>query len=239
MGFRSRMSASFRKPRNGLACFLAFFPLFMCHGQTYLGFGTGVAINKLSHSGGNVEFAYRSGLMANVYVAKQIGRRTAIVLEGGFVQKGYGKRAKHSPNIREETVNDYLVFSPAFRLYGIRYKCLSGFAEAGPYTGYWLNTKTTGRYPNVLSVVHGDDGLYYSPIVEATARNDFDKRRDNRFDVGVTLAVGSSVRLGRSLLEAKIGYAASLIGQQKRYMREQEKKTNRSFSFGICYAFMI
>jgi len=233
------MSASFRKPGNGLACFLAFCLFLPCHGQTYLGFGTGVAINKLFQSGGNVDFAYRAGFMANVHVAKQIGRRTVFVLEGGFVQKGYGKRAKHSPTIREETVNDYLVFSPAFRLYGIRLKRLSGFAEAGPYTGYWLNTKTTGRYPNVLSVVHGDDGRYYSPIVEATARNDFDKRRDNRFDAGATLAVGSVVHLGRSLLEAKIGYAVSLIGQQKKHMQAQEKKTNRSFSFGICYAFMI
>jgi len=233
------MSESFGKPGNGLACFLAFFLFLPCHGQTYLGFGTGVAINKLFRPGDNVAFAYRTGLMANVHVAKQMGQRTALVLEGGLVRKAYGKRAKHSPNIREETVNDYLVFSPALRLYGIRHKRLSGFAETGPYIGYWLNTETTGRYPIALSVMPGDDGRYYSPIVEATARNDFDKRRDNRFDAGAALAVGSSVHFGRSLLEAKIGCAVSLIDQQKKHMRAQEKKTNRSFSFGICYALMI
>jgi|GEM_PF-4417438 len=233
------MSASIKKPGNGLACFLAFFPLFLCHGQTYLGFGTGLVINKLSQPSGNVDFAYRPGFMANAQVAKQIGRRSAFVLEGGFVRKRYGKRARHSPDIREETENDYLDLSPKFRLSVFRYNRSSVFLENGAFIGYWLNTKTTGRYPNVLSVVQGDDGLYYSPIVEATVRNDFDRRRDSRLDAGLTFAVGRSLRMNRSVLETKIGYAVSLLDQQKRYMRAQEKKTNRSFSFGVCYAFMI
>lgn len=210
-----------------------------CYGQSFLGFGGGISINRLSESSKNIDVNYKPGRLMNLTFSHQLNKKLALVFEPFLIQKNYEKEGIDKMSSREIITNEYLQFSGKFRFFGFQTGKNAFFIESGPYFGYWLSSKIKGEYPNLLSVQFNDTNHNYVTTQTIHTKNNFNKLKDNRWDYGLDVAIGDRFFIKRSEFEFKIIYSQSVQDQQKSYMLRQATKLNQSFNFVFIYGFSL
>lgn len=130
--------------------------------------------------------------------------------------------------------NSYLNF-PIFARFSFGGAKLRGYVLAGGFLGAWVSSEVEGyqmRYfqqdENSFSDYHFDEKV------------PFDSRRDNRFDAGLSGALGIEYQFAKRFsVFAEARYLYSLTDMQKKYMLKQPTKHNSTFAFQIGFMYAI
>ena len=132
-----------------------------------------------------------------------------------------------------ETLNNYIQL-PVMASFSFGNQKLRGFLNVGVYGGYWINSYYLGGQQFVTS------GTTITGII----KNDFDEKRDQRFDYGLVGGIGIEWRFkflkknwAWQIVEARYYYSTKSI--QKDYMRIQDPRYNTTLALqsGLCYYF--
>lgn len=131
--------------------------------------------------------------------------------------------------------NGYLNI-PVYARFSFGSPKLRGYILAGGFIGAWLE-----------SYVEGNQYRYFQPDSYINYGNyhfdekvPFDSRRDNRFDAGVSGAIGVEYQFVKRFSVFVEGrYLYSLTDMQKEYMLKQPTKHNSTFAFQIGCMYTI
>lgn len=108
-----------------------------------------------------------------------------------------------------------------------------GYVLAGGFLGAWLDSYVEGNQMSYFQT----EGLSYSDY-HFDEKVPFDSRRDNRFDAGLSGAIGVEYQFAKRFsVFAEGRYLYSLTDMQKEYMLKQPTKHNSTFAFqvGVMY----
>lgn len=110
-----------------------------------------------------------------------------------------------------------------------------GYLLAGGFLGAWLDSYVEGNQMRYFQT----DGLSYSDY-HFDEKVPFDSRRDNRFDAGLSGAIGVEYQFAKRFSVFVEGrYLYSLTDLQKEYMLKQPSKHNSTFAFQIGFMYTI
>lgn len=113
---------------------------------------------------------------------------------------------------------------------------LRGYLLAGGFVGAWVESEVEGyQYRYFSQDPYVDYGNYH--FDESVP---FDSRRDNRFDAGVSGAIGVEYQFAKRFSVFVEGrYLYSLTDMQKKYMLKQPTKHNSTFAVQIGFMYSI
>ena len=167
--------------------------------QWQVGLTAGYSLNAMST---DTRYAYdlnyesRGGVAIGIPVAYSFNDWFALRADAQFVQKNFKMhRSGVFEGFRYKQLNSYFSL-PVVAQFSFGGKRLRGFVNGGGYLGYWLSAHRKGITCNIDET--GEDNGYYlndKNIVAYSEKVDFDSRRDNRFDAGVTAGAGVEYRL--------------------------------------------
>lgn len=113
---------------------------------------------------------------------------------------------------------------------------LRGYLLAGGFIGAWLDSYVEG---NQMRYFDASDSSPYDNY-HFDEKVPFDSRRDNRFDAGVSGAIGVEYQFAKRFsVFAEGRYLYSLTDMQKNYMMRQPSKHNSTFAFQIGFMYTI
>ena len=166
-----------------------------------------------------VRYDFRNwfGLQAEVsYLAKNYSMYRSGIYEGNYYSY----------------TNSYLNF-PIFARFSFGGAKLRGYVLAGGFLGAWTSSEIEGNQMQVFQ----ENGLSYSDY-HFDEDVPFDSRRDNRFDAGLSGALGIEYQFAKRFsVFAEARYLYSLTDMQKNYMINRPSKHNSTFAFqvGVMY----
>lgn len=113
---------------------------------------------------------------------------------------------------------------------------LRGYVLAGGFIGAWVESDVEGnQYRYFSQDPYVDYGNYHFD-----EKVPFDSRRDNRFDAGVSGAIGIEYQFVKRFSVFVEGrYLYSLTDMQKKYMLKQPTKHNSTFALQIGFMYSI
>ena len=130
--------------------------------------------------------------------------------------------------------NSYLNI-PIYARFSFGGSKVRGYLLAGGFLGAWFESYVEGyqmRYFETEGLIYS--GYYFDEKVS------FDSRRDNRFDAGVSGAIGVEYQFAKRFsVFAEGRYLYSLTDMQKKYMLKQPTKHNSTFAFQIGFMYTI
>lgn len=113
-----------------------------------------------------------------------------------------------------------------------------GYALAGAYIGAWLNSHIKGAQMRYFDQAEEPDEFYSG--YKFDEKYEFDSRRDNRFDAGITAGLGVQYAINsRFGVFAEVRYSYGLTDTQKDYMRHRFPRYNNTLALqiGATYTF--
>lgn len=167
--------------------------------QWQVGLTAGYSVNSLST---DVRYAYdlnyeaRGGFAIGVPVVYAFNDWFALRADAQFVQKNYKMhRSGFFEGLFYKKSNNYLSL-PVVAQFSFGGTNLRGFVNGGGYVGYWLSSREKGVTNNIdESVLEERSYLNDVNAVAYDEKVEFDSRRDNRFDAGLTAGAGVEYRL--------------------------------------------
>ena len=159
------------------------------------------------------------GLQAEVsYLAKNYSMYRSDIYEGNYYNY----------------TNSYINI-PLFARFSFGGAKVRGYVLVGGFLGTWIDSYVEG---NQMRYFHPEDplnsGYHFDEKVP------FDSRRDNRFDAGVSGAIGVEYQLAKRFSVFVEGrYLYSLSDMQKEYMLKQPSKHNSTFAFQLGFMYTI
>lgn len=159
------------------------------------------------------------GLQAEVsYLAKNYSMYRSDIYEGNYYNY----------------TNSYLNI-PIYARFSFGGSKLRGYLLAGGFLGAWLDIYVEGNQMRYFQA----DGQSYSDH-HFDEKVPFDSRRDNRFDAGLSGAIGVEYQFAKRFsVFAEGRYLYSLTDMQKEYMLKQPSKHNSTFAFQIGFMYTI
>lgn len=128
--------------------------------------------------------------------------------------------------------NSYLNI-PIYARFSFGGSKVRGYLLAGGFLGVWLDSNVEG---NQMRYFQPDNQSYSDYHFDEKVP--FDSRRDNRFDAGLSGAIGVEYQFAKRFsVFAEGRYLYSLTDMQKEYMLKQPTKHNSTFAFqvGVMY----
>lgn len=124
---------------------------------------------------------------------------------------------------------------PIFARFSFGGTKLRGYVLAGGFVGAWISSEVVGNQMRYFMT----EGYPYSDYhFDETVP--FDSRRDNRFDAGLSGAIGIEYQFAKRFsVFAEGRYLYSLTDMQKDYMRRRPSKHNSAFAFQIGFMYTI
>lgn len=157
------------------------------------------------------------GLQAEVsYLAKDYSMYRSEIYEGNYY------------NYTNSFIN-----IPIYARFSFGGSKVRGYVLAGGFIGAWLDSYVEGNQMSYFQT----DGFSYSSY-HFDEKVPFDSRRDNRFDAGLSGAIGVEYQFAKRFSVFVEGrYLYSLTDMQKEYMLKQPTKHNSTFAFqvGVMY----
>lgn len=157
------------------------------------------------------------GLQAEVsYLAKNYSMYRSDIYEGNYY----------------DYTNSYINI-PIYARFSFGGSKVRGYVLAGCFLGAWVDSYVEGNQMSYFQT----DGLSYSDY-HFDEKVPFDSRRDNRFDAGLSGAIGVEYQFAKRFsVFAEGRYLYSLTDMQKEYMLKQPTKHNSTFAFqvGVMY----
>jgi hypothetical protein len=207
--------------------------------QWHLGIKGGSNLSEVVQDVSNVQGAYsvpKSGVQAGLVVNYRFNKTFALQTELLFSQKGYMvyRRAEKGQTWILTSdwwslTNNYLEL-PVMAQAIYPFKRFSLFANGGVYGAYW----TTGYWKGRL-VGQGFGGEAQEPY-EFDSDWGINRRKDNRWDVGVSLGAGASFKIRKAQIAAEARLGQGLIDLHS-FTGEKplsySGKTNRVYSFTL------
>lgn len=124
---------------------------------------------------------------------------------------------------------------PVFARFSFGGSKLRGYVLAGGFLGTWLESYVEG---NQRRYFQQDDESYGNYHFDEKVP--FDSRRDNRFDAGLSGAIGAEYQFAKRFsVFAEGRYLYSLTDMQKDYMMRQPSKHNSTFAFQVGFMYTI
>lgn len=160
------------------------------------------------------------GIQAEVsYLAKDYSMYRSEIFEGNYYNY----------------TNSYLNI-PIYVRFSFGSTKLRGYVLAGGFIGAWLDSYVEGnQYRYFQQDEYIDYGNYHFD-----EKVPFDSRRDNKFDAGVSGAIGVEYQFAKRFSVFVEGrYLYSLTDMQKKYMLKQPTKHNSTFAFQIGFMYTI
>lgn len=112
---------------------------------------------------------------------------------------------------------------------------LRGYVLAGGFIGAWVGSNVEGNQMRYFQ----PDGIPYSNY-HFDEKVPFDSRRDNRFDGGLSGAIGVEYQFAKRFsVFAEGRYLYSLTDMQKNYMMRRPSKHNSTFAFQVGFMYTI
>ncbi|WP_338374783.1 porin family protein [Dysgonomonas capnocytophagoides] len=203
------------------------------HAQFYAGLSGGYTDNSLSASTGYRSFTRyqpRGGFVLSVPIQYHFNDWFALGADLSYIQKNHRwERTGLLSGVYQNTTNSYLQL-PLMAHFSFGGRSLRGFTNVGGYGGYLLRRNIEGT----MLDIHMDDFYSYKEKFQ------FDKRRDNRFEVGVFCGLGIEYSLNKTskfFMEARYYYG--LTDLQKNYMNNQSPRYNNTIGFQLGCMFNI
>ncbi len=110
-----------------------------------------------------------------------------------------------------------------------------GYLLAGGFLGAWLDSYVEGYQMRYFLTEDFSYSAYHFD-----EKVPFDSRRDNRFDAGVSGAIGVEYQFAKRFSAFVEGrYLYSLTDMQKEYMLKQPTKHNSTFAFQVGFMYTI
>ncbi|MCL2329409.1 MAG: PorT family protein [Bacteroidetes bacterium] len=195
-----------------------------CNARLLLGISGGYTHNSLTTSVGYRPFtAYESmgGFTVGVPVVYQFAGWVGLQTEPSVIRKSYRWTRTEfyalDPILPyQETKNTYLQL-PLMARFSFGGENLRGFCTPGAFAGYWAGSRING-------VTDNEEQLY-----EYDEPFEFDTRRDNRFEYGLSMGLGLEYNCNNVCTFALEGrYLYSLSDLQKDYMKQQIPRYNNT-----------
>ncbi len=160
------------------------------------------------------------GLQAEVsYLAKEYSMYRSDIYEG------------NSYNYTNSYIN-----IPIYARFSFGGSKVRGYLLAGGFLGAWLDSNVEGSQLRYFDKDRANnyDNYHFDEKVH------FDSRRDNRFDAGVSGAIGVEYQFAKRFsVFAEGRYLYSLTDMQKGYMLKKPSKHNSTFAFQVGFMYTI
>ena len=206
--------------------------------QWQVGVTGGRSINTLSthtHYAYDLNYDTSWGWAFGIPVTYSFNEWFALRADAMLVQKNYGMNRGgffRGRGIGYDVRSEYFSL-PVVTQFSFGGKRLRGFINGGGYVGYWLSSHRTEGVMTFMDWLQNVHRQVYSE------KNDFDSRRDNRFDAGVTAGVGMEYiltpRIGITI-EARQYYGLTNLYKNK-IVGEPRYNTTWTFQVGCKYYF--
>ena len=206
--------------------------------QLQMGVTAGSSVNTLSthtHYAYDLNYKKSWGWTFGIPVTYSFNEWFALRADAILVQKNYGMDRGgffRGRGIGYDVRSEYFSL-PVVTQFSFGDKRLRGFINGGGYVGYWLSYHRTEGVLTFMDLLRNAHRKVYSD------KNDFDSRRDNRFDAGVTAGVGMEFiptpRIGITI-EARQYYGLSNLYKNK-IVGEPRYNTTWTFQVGCKYYF--
>lgn len=130
--------------------------------------------------------------------------------------------------------NSYLNI-PIYARFSFGGQKVRGYLLAGGFLGAWLDSNVEGNQMRYFQTENFSYSAYHFD-----EKVPFDSRRDNRFDAGVSGAIGVEYQFAKRFSVFVEGrYLYSLTDMQKKYMLKQPTKHNSTFAFQVGFMYTI
>lgn len=130
--------------------------------------------------------------------------------------------------------NSYLNI-PIYARFSFGGSKVRGYLLGGGFLGAWFDSYVEGNQMSYFQT----DGLSYSDY-HFDEKVPFDSRRDNRFDAGLSGAIGVEYQFAKRFSVFVEGrYLYSLTDMQKKYMLKQPIKHNSTFAFQVGFMYTL
>ena len=239
--------------KNGLTLSLLFFSFFS-YAQIKLGIKGGYNLASATVDTRNIaytkdEFApgYNVGIVGIYGLTKDFALKTELL----YASKGYGKRKYYNPGLfdrSDKTYSNYWQLQsqyleiPVLLQYKTEGKKTRFFLDLGFYAAYWVRGVSSGSFfSNQL-------GEIYLKRWEISETYEFDndyglnRRKDNRFDLGLAGGLGFAYKLpkGEVFFEVRGDYGfLDLSSFQGSAPRTYSPQINRAIMFSLGYLITI
>ena len=181
----------------------------------------------------DMKYTDMTGFTAGITASRHLSGWFSLRADLSLVQKNYrmDRDNNYVSYLYTESTNNYLSLPVTAVISLGRTFRVCGFF--GGYVGYWLSGRREGVSLSVPSLVVGrsEDNNFDEPY-------EFDSRRDNRFDAGLTYGVGIRCSIVHKLdLSAEMRWYYGLTDIQKAYMSNLNPRynTTRTLQFGVSY----
>lgn len=188
------------------------------------------------NTGYQYDFNYvpQGGLTIAVPFHRQFNDWAALRFDLAYVQKN--TRMYRSGIYKEmytDSKNSYLSL-PVMANFSFGGAYVRGFVNAGGYIGYWTSGNVTGCQPNV------DLAPDVAEYVSFSEKYVFSKKRDNRFDAGLTGGLGISIQTkGRAGFNIEGRVYHGLTSTKNDYMRVNYPAYHTTFTLQAGIFFLL
>lgn len=211
--------------------------------QWRVGVNAGYAHNTLDIDRGyayDMRYGSRGGFTMGVPVQYDFTDWFGLRAELAYVAKGQNMHRTHYYGALESDIRNHYLQLPVMASFSFGGSRLRGFVNAGAYVGAWLACYEEGMNKNMFGGSPESGLLDENNAYISDGKLDFDSRRDNRFEAGLTGGLGIRYLLLPRVevsLEGRCYYA--LTDQQKNYMYFHTPRYNTTFALlaGVSFLF--
>lgn len=211
--------------------------------QWRVGVNAGYAHNTLAIDRGyayDMRYDSRGGFTMGVPVQYDFTDWFGLRAELAYVAKGQSVHRTHSFERLKSDIRNHYLQIPVMANFSFGGTRLRGFVNAGAYVGAWLASIEKGINVNVFGHLTDAELLNENTTYISDGKLDFDARRDNRFEAGLTGGLGIRYLLLPRMevsLEGRCYYA--LTDQQKDYMYFHTPRYNTTFALLAGISFLL
>lgn len=176
--------------------------------QLQVGVTAGSSVNTLSthtHYAYDLNYKKSWGWAFGIPVTYSFNDWFALRADAMLVQKNYQmNRSGYFRGLDYSVRSEYFSL-PVVAQFSFGGKRLRGFVNGGGYVGYWLIRNTENKLTSVFKSFNSTEGI------------DFDSRRDNRFDAGMTAGFGMEYKLKGHLFKILSLKHLSITAEARQY----------------------
>jgi len=198
------------------------------YAQFKVGLLTGITSNTLDTSTKNRPFGKyesRSGFTAAIPLQYHFNDWFALGADLSYIEKNYSwSRTGFYEGIGQTTTNSYIQL-PLMTRFSFGGERLRGFTNLGGYVGYWINSNIQGV---ALDMMNNSN-----PEYEYNEKYTFDKRRDNRVELGLLASIGIEYIWNRYSFFLEARYYHGMTDLQKNYMINQIPRYNKTVAVQV------
>lgn len=223
---------------NSTKFFLVLIIIFTCNlgfASFRVGFSSGVDTNIPSRYSGyeyDVNWEKETGFNGGLTGEFDLTHYLAVKLDAVLVEKRFTRERTSAYTQKYYTAfNDLYLTLPVCADFSFGGEQLRGHAYAGLYTGFWLSRNKRG-----LTFSAGDPATYKFSSFDV--KEEFNKKRDNRLNAGLTAGFGVSCKVDSSFAvfgESDIFYDLTSYLRTPEIKKEYRYNTTVRFNIGLMY----